>query len=128
MPSKGFQEQEQERQSEEVALANAEISNKTKIFWSRAKQLVIGNFVEAAYSGGRMITPERGLKFYGNIFTTSDPKEIEFIRGSNSFDCGDCREVETMAEAQQLIAQQNALKGVRHTQVVDITSTDITLQ
>lgn len=110
-----------------MALANAQIDNKTKIFWSRARQLVIGNFVEAEYSGGKLIRPERGLRFYANIFTTAIQKEIDFIRDSNAFECGDCREVETMEEARKLIAQQNALKGVKHTEVVDITSTDITL-
>ena len=127
MPSKGFQKQEEKYHDGEVALASAEIADKTVIFWSRASRLTIGNFVEAVYSGGRLITPEQGLKFYGNVLTTEDPKRIEFIRKSNAFECGDCREVASMEEARNLTAQQNALKGIKPTQVVDVTSTEITL-
>lgn len=125
MPTGEFKEQEEKRQAAEVASANAEIADKTVIFWSRAEKLVIGNWRKEEISAGRIIKPEQGLKFYENMRTTEDLEMIKFIRESNAFACGDVVECKTRQEAADLTKARKALKGITDVKAEDVSQTVI---
>lgn len=101
-------------------------TDKTKIFWSRAVKLQIANFVtEKKDMMGKVMRPEKSIGFTEHIKVTDNLDEIKYIRKSNAFENGDCRECENMEEAQRLTIQHNRLKGIKDFRVDAVESTFI---
>jgi len=85
--------------------------NKDVVFWSRAIKCRIGNFVKEERDGaGRVSIPEGSIRFYDNLYITSKPNEIKFIRESSAFEAGDVRECSDINEARTMTNQRNAAK------------------
>jgi hypothetical protein len=86
--------------------------NKDVVFWSRAIKCRIANFTEEERDGaGRITRPEGSIRFYDNLYITSKPNEIKFIRESSAFEAGDVRECHGgIKEAQTMTNQRNAAK------------------
>lgn len=84
--------------------------SKEVVFWSRAKSCRLANFKEEKRDGGRVTQPESSIRFYENIYVTSNPEEIDFIRHHTAFANGDVRECASMQEARKLTAQKEAVK------------------
>lgn len=123
--SSQFEKQEEKRQVAEVASANAEIADKTIIFWSRAELCVIGNWRKEVISAGRIVRPEQGLRFHDHIRTTEDPEMIKFVRGSNAFECGDIVECAKMQDAMDLTLKQRIRKNKTELKAEDVSRTEI---
>ena len=81
------------------------------VFYSKAIRCRIANWKEEIRDGqGRITRPEASVRFYDNLYVTSNPAEIAFIRESSALANGDVVECESVAEAQKLIAQRAAVK------------------
>lgn len=111
--------------------SNTNVKPKETIFWSKAKKLRIGNFKEEQrYPDGKIKSREMPLAFDEHVKicdndTEKGKEEIAFIRKSGTLANGDCREVVDLAEAKLLTAQQEKLKGIRHSVVESVESTEL---
>lgn len=130
MTSENYQLTEEQSKLDAINRANQEITDRTKIFWSKAEKLVIGNFIkERRGNDGFILQREVGIHFYEHIKTTDDEKVIDFIRGSNIFQAGGVVECKTLAEAQMLTRKQDAIKsGMQNITESDVEVTDISFQ
>lgn len=81
------------------------------IFWSKAKQTKIGNFIpEKRALNGDLISREGSLGFDEHLFITSDAKEIAYMRACDAIKSGDVKEVKSIDEANQLTMGVQASK------------------
>lgn len=129
-PSENYVLTEEQSKLDAINRANQEINDRTKIFWSKAEKLVIGNFIpERRADNGRVIQREVGIHFYEHIKTSDDQVVIDFIRNSDSFKSGLVMEVATLAEAQMMtIKQTNIKSGMQSVSESDVEITDINFQ
>lgn len=85
--------------------------SKEVVFWSRAQSCRIANFSEEVRDGsGRITKPEGSIRFFDNMYITSNPAEIAFIRGSTALENGDVRECKSVEEARKMTAQRDVVK------------------
>ena len=96
----------------------------TAIFFARARQYQIGNFVREVYEGGRLVQGEEPVRFNDNILVTSDPKVARFVRKNKRFKIA-IHECETMDEALIMKAKHQQRRGLREMKAEDISSTEI---
>jgi hypothetical protein len=121
-PGAPVNEQSQEK-PEEVQL-------KEVVFWARAVNLSIANWVTEIISHGKIVRPEQSLKFSNHIFVASHNRknpdgisEVDFIKNSKSFESGtDVKMCENVAEAMKWSGQQHAVKNTRPDEVEDVVS------
>lgn len=111
-PSEDFTLTEEQSKLDAINRANQEITERTRIFWSKAERMVIGNFIrERRDNAGHIVQREVGIHFYEHIKTSDNEQVIEFIRNSDAFKSGLVVECQTLAEAQSLTAKQRAIKS-----------------
>ena len=84
--------------------------NKEKIYYSRAKQYRISNFVKEKWEGNRLVQREGPVRFYENSHITSDKAEIKHIEESSGFLNGDIILCETMKQLAELRAGNQVIR------------------
>lgn len=87
------------------------------VFYSKAIKARIANWKSEIRDGqGRITRPEASIRFFDNLYVTSNPAEIAFIRDSSALANGDVVECEgggketAIEQAQRLISQRAAVK------------------
>lgn len=84
------------------------------IYWARASQFQLANYIpEIKSQQDNIQRREVPIRFTGNMYVTSDPKEIEYIEASEAFENGSIKKCKNRAEAQELTRGLIAMKGVR---------------
>ena len=115
--SAGFQEVEAQR---EAAIEGKRIDEENKelvvYFHVARKGQLGGRSVGTQLVGGKEVTRDNPLRFDENIYVTSDPAEIAFIEGHNSFGIH-CYRCADMNDANQRRAAQQATKQDRNVTV-----------
>lgn len=87
------------------------LKNEERIYYSRAKQHRISNFVkEIRGNDGYIVQREGPVRFYENSRITNDPAEIVYIESSEGFKNGDITRCYTMEELQALRAGGRAIR------------------
>ncbi len=97
-------------ENQESNPSEVKTENKEKIYYSRAKQYRISNFIKERWEGSRMVQREGAIKFYENSHITSDEAEIEYIEKSNGFLNGDIILCETMKQLAELRAGNQVIR------------------
>jgi hypothetical protein len=89
--------------------ASEETRGQVIFFCEAEKASLDGLYKEERFADGSMKTPSRSIQFNGCCFTTTDPDEIEFLRGKcktmnspNLVECKDQEEFETYLQARKL--------------------------
>lgn len=96
--------------------------NKERHFWAKAKGHQIANWIREKKDGGSIVQPEMPMRFSQHMKSTSDSKEIKFIKASVSFRDGQVIEVDSVEAGMKLTAQVEQML-----RVTTISSTDETL-
>jgi len=71
--------------------AEAEVSQvvaQQKIYWHQSSRGQLGNFEREKHEGGRLVNPERPLRFEEHLHVAENEAEEAFIEASNSFRTG----------------------------------------
>lgn len=114
---------------EENKIKQADIDNKTVVFWSKALKHRIGNWRPEKKTAGHIDQPEQSLYFEQHVFTTDDPEKIEFIRKSHGFINGDVIECpEGIEEARKFTMQLNIRKEIKEYKAEDVSKTFIEMK
>lgn len=89
--------------NQEVGISKPVESVDEVIFWSKAKQTKIANFIpEKRAMNGDLISREGPLGFNEHLFVTTNAAEIAYMRACDAIKSGDVREVKSIDEANQL--------------------------
>lgn len=79
------EEENARRQSESEV---NQVVSRQKIYWHQSSRGQLANFEREKHEGGRLVNPERPLRFEEHIHVAENPEEEAFIEKSNSFRTG----------------------------------------
>ncbi len=122
MPSQSFTDREKELKDGQVNEAQANINDKTKVYFTLAKKFHIANFIKEIKVQGSIDRAEESLIGDSNLIVTEDKEKQDFIEASNPFKNGQIILCKSIAEA---IAMRNARNAAKRSHK-DVSSESIT--
>jgi len=105
--------------------AGGDAPKKEKIYWAPPKRFQLANYIPEQRTDKRVLQREVPIRFEEHLYVTSDPKKIEYIEASGSFEAGTIKLCATMADANALTARQGAMKTIRTLESSVVERTEI---